>query len=446
MPWYALTSGSVTAITMRNDAVFAFDEKNFQPLMTHSSPSLTARVLNMRRVGPGVRLGHRVAREHLAVEQRPQVALLLLGRAVVGDDLGVAGVGRLAPEHDRRPLRATEDLVQQRELQLAVALPAELGPEVRGPQPLAAHLVLQRVDRLAPVLVERDELQVREHEVERLDLLPHERRRPSPAAPGTRGRSRNPMPWCLHDRALGLGSRWSTARGVRASAHAYASSPGQNRILGVTNTIPDPEDVADRVARQTLAGREAAYATEVRRLLDAALDVMRRCGTTVATPGRRHRGRRRALQRGVLPPLPVEGRARRRHPRRRRRSGCAATSRTRSRRSATPEGQVRRWVEGVLVAGRRRHRGDDPGGPLERRQRRRPGRRRAGTSPAAPWRRSCTQPFAALGSTDPELDAALAAHATFGKLSDYLWQGTQPSPAEIDHIVDFCLDAITPRS
>ena len=45
MPWYALTSGFVTAITMRNDAVFAFDEKNFQPLMTHSSPSLTAWVL-----------------------------------------------------------------------------------------------------------------------------------------------------------------------------------------------------------------------------------------------------------------------------------------------------------------------------------------------------------------------------------------------------------------
>ena len=46
MPLYALTSGSVTAITIRNDAVFAFDEKYFQPLITHSSPSLTARVLN----------------------------------------------------------------------------------------------------------------------------------------------------------------------------------------------------------------------------------------------------------------------------------------------------------------------------------------------------------------------------------------------------------------
>ena len=137
MPWYALTSGSVTAITIRNDAVFAFDEKYFQPLMTHSSPSLTARVLNMRRVGAGVRLGHRVAREALAVEQRLEVLLLLLVGAVVGDDLGVAGVGRLAAEHDRRPLRPAEDLVEQRELQLAEALAAELGAQVRRPQPLA---------------------------------------------------------------------------------------------------------------------------------------------------------------------------------------------------------------------------------------------------------------------------------------------------------------------
>ena len=30
---------------MRNDAVFAFDEKNFHPLITHSSPSFSARVV-----------------------------------------------------------------------------------------------------------------------------------------------------------------------------------------------------------------------------------------------------------------------------------------------------------------------------------------------------------------------------------------------------------------
>ena len=41
------------------------------------------------------------------------------------------------------------------------------------------------------------------------------------------------------------------------------------------------DDVADRIARQTLAKRRAATTpSEVRRLLDAGLEVMRRCGTT----------------------------------------------------------------------------------------------------------------------------------------------------------------------
>ncbi len=90
-------------MTIRNDAVLAFEEKNFHPLMTHSSPSLVGPGLEHGRVGAGVRLGHRVAREELTVEQRLQVALLLFRRAVVGDDLGVAGIGRLASEDDRRP-------------------------------------------------------------------------------------------------------------------------------------------------------------------------------------------------------------------------------------------------------------------------------------------------------------------------------------------------------
>jgi hypothetical protein len=121
-----------------------------------------------------VRLGHRVAREHLTVEQRLEVALLLLGRAVVGDDLGVAGVGRLAAEHDRGPLRPAEDLVEQRQLELAVALAAELGAQVGGPQVLAPHLGLQRVDDLAPGLVQRHELLVRPQQVEGLDLFADE--------------------------------------------------------------------------------------------------------------------------------------------------------------------------------------------------------------------------------------------------------------------------------
>jgi len=52
-------------------------------------------------------------------------------------------------------------------------------------------------------------------------------------------------------------------------------------------------------------------------------------------------------------------------------------------------------------------------------------------------------PFAALGSDSPELDAALAAHATFGMLSDCLWQQSEPGRAEAERVADFCLRAVT---
>ena len=49
---------------------------------------------------------------------------------------------------------------------------------------------------------------------------------------------------------------------------------------------------------------------------------------------------------------------------------------------------------------------------------------------------------AALGSDSPELDAALAAHATFGMLSDCLWQQSEPRRAEVERVADFCLRAV----
>jgi hypothetical protein len=52
------------------------------------------------------------------------------------------------------------------------------------------------------------------------------------------------------------------------------------------------------------------------------------------------------------------------------------------------------------------------------------------------------EPFAALGCPDPELQASLAAHATLGKVSDYLWQQTRPTRAEVDAITAFCLGSI----
>jgi AcrR family transcriptional regulator len=211
----------------------------------------------------------------------------------------------------------------------------------------------------------------------------------------------------------------------------------------VQNAIPhQPGDVADRVAHQTLARRGADYANEVRRLLDAALAVMRQCGTTsrprvadiVAAAGLsneafyRHFPSKDALVATLLEDGSVRLRSYLEH---------------QMAKEQGPEGQVRCWVEGVLSQA-----DEDI----------------AATTLAVIWNGSAGQgqasdrhfasaavgvllhaPFAALGSSDPELDAALAAHATFGKLTDYLWHGAQPTPAEIDHIVDFCLAAVRPR-
>jgi len=54
------------------------------------------------------------------------------------------------------------------------------------------------------------------------------------------------------------------------------------------------------------------------------------------------------------------------------------------------------------------------------------------------------EPLAALGSTTPELDATLAAHATFGLLSDCLWRRVQPTPGEVTRVGDFCLRSAAP--
>jgi hypothetical protein len=66
-----------------------------------------------------------------------------------------------------------------------------------------------------------------------------------------------------------------------------------------------------------------------------------------------------------------------------------------------------------------------------------------GGSTTAPLAALLREPFAALGSTDPETDAALCAHAVVGVLSDCLWRQARPTRAQVDHMTQFCLRAIT---
>jgi len=210
------------------------------------------------------------------------------------------------------------------------------------------------------------------------------------------------------------------------------------------DTSPDVSDaVATRIARQSLERRGLDYAGEVRRILDAALDVMRACGTAsrprvadiVAAAGLsndafyRHFPSKDALVAAIL----EDGTERLR--------SYLAHQMAKER---TPEGKVRRWVEGVLsqaadedIASTTRAvlwNGASVGEGV-------PTGRPSASRPLAALLR---EPFDALGSKNPDLDASLAAHAVVGQLSDCLWDRVRPSRAEIAHAVEVCLAIARP--
>ena len=206
------------------------------------------------------------------------------------------------------------------------------------------------------------------------------------------------------------------------------------------NAIPNADDVASRVASRTVARREAGYADEVRRLLDAALTVIERLGTSgrprvsdiVAEAGLsndafyRHFASKDALVAALL-----EDGAQR----------LASYLRHQTAKEPAPRDRVRRWVEGVMaqtegeLARSTRavlwNGGSIDSGPAA-------GRHFA----SAPLAQLLAESLAELGSAEPELDAALATHAVLGRVADHLWQETQPNADEVDHIVEFCLRAV----
>jgi AcrR family transcriptional regulator len=213
---------------------------------------------------------------------------------------------------------------------------------------------------------------------------------------------------------------------------------------GVAEPPPrGPSGVADRIARQTLAKRGPDYAGEVRRLLDAGLDVMRKCGTTsrprvadiVAAAGLsndafyRHFSSKEALVAAIL----EDGTER-----------LAAYLDHQMAKESTPEGRVRAWVAGVMSQA-----ADDEIASATLAVLWNAGSIGAGLasgppSASGPLAVLLREPFAELGSVDPELDASLAAHAAVGRLGDHLWRSARPTRREIEHIVRFCLAA--PRS
>ena len=216
---------------------------------------------------------------------------------------------------------------------------------------------------------------------------------------------------------------------IPASSEVAVTAVGPGR-----GPAAPPGDVAGRIAARALAKREADYASEVRRLLDAALELIGRNGTSarprvadiVAAAGLsndafyRHFPSKDAL----VAALVEDGTER-----------LASYLAHQMGKEDEPTGQVRRWVEGVLA---------QAGGDV------------AATTVAVLWNGGSDQsggrhdaaptigrllvgPLQLLGSEEPELDASLIAHAALGKVSECLSAGRSPTPTEVDHMVRFFL-------
>lgn len=207
------------------------------------------------------------------------------------------------------------------------------------------------------------------------------------------------------------------------------------------SAVPQPEnDVAARIARQTLAARAPDYSGEVRRLLEAGREVMRRNGTAsrakvadiVAAAGLSNEAFYRHFRsKDVLVAAILED----------------GTERLRSylghqmAKADDPAGQVRRWVEGILAQARDEDVAAttmavlwNAGGT---------GDRLGSSAASAPLGELLVEPLTAAGSDHPELHASLAGHAAVGALADHLWAGTRPSKADVDRITAFVLAGAT---
>jgi AcrR family transcriptional regulator len=230
----------------------------------------------------------------------------------------------------------------------------------------------------------------------------------------------------------GPAAKAPAAKARAAHASGPAAPPAAEPVGGVSG----------RIARRSVAKRESEYAEEVRRLLDAALDLMRTHGTgsrprvadIVAAAGLsndafyRHFKSKDALVTAILE------------------DGSERLRRYlvhQMAKESTPEGQVRRWVKGVLAQADAELSATSlavlwNGGSADA------GLAAGRHFASAPLATLLAEPFAALGSRSPDLDAALAAHAALGLLSDCVWRQKEPTRAEIERVATFCLGAVTP--
>jgi AcrR family transcriptional regulator len=193
--------------------------------------------------------------------------------------------------------------------------------------------------------------------------------------------------------------------------------------------------------QRALAKRQAVYADEVQRLLDAGLEVMRRTGTAetprvadiVRQAGLSNQAfyRHFAGKEDLVAAIVEAGMHR-----------LAGYLRHQIGKDDSPEDQIRRWVEGIMsqaansevahstraVLWNRGHLGDH--------------NRESNVLSNEVFAELLVEPLARFGSRDPRRDASVICHAAMGRMNEFLWRPLRPQPADTAHLVRFCLAAV----
>jgi len=204
----------------------------------------------------------------------------------------------------------------------------------------------------------------------------------------------------------------------------------------VQNVVP----VEERLADATLAERRGHYAAEVRRLIDAAFEVMRSTGD-IDPPVRdivkaaglsnqafyRHFASKDALLLAVL----ADGQ---------RQLVDYLRARVDAAPAADPEARVRRWIEGVLAQAR------NPAAAEATRPFALNGARLADRHPddlaasRAELLTTLAPSVRALGGTDQ--DAQFVCELALARMNDAIAHRRRPQPQEVQRLVAFCLAGV----
>ncbi len=212
-------------------------------------------------------------------------------------------------------------------------------------------------------------------------------------------------------------------------------------IASGLDVIEVEDAVVVRTTQRALAKRQAVYADEVRRLLEAGLEVMRQCGTDrsprvsdiVEAAGlSRDAFYRHFASKEDLVSAIVEAGAQR----------LVSYLRHQMSKERGAQARLARWIEGIMAQAA------DPevahstravvwnGGRVGDRF------RREALTTYRPLAELIVEPVRELGSADPERDAAVICQAVMGRMGEFLWRCAPPSETDIAHLVQFCTAAV----